>query len=673
MKNQPFFTTIDIKSYQTEFSDLLQINREKINSLLNQAPFSWDTLIHPMDELSNMLHIKWALLSHMHNVVDTEDVRETYNQCLPLLTDYQSDLGQNKPLYEAYQSLAQAPEFSDLSSEKQRAIKNNLRDFHLSGVDLAEDKKTQFRELEKKLAELTTRFEENILDATHAWKKHITNIEDLAGLPAHVIAYAKDQAQQNKQDGWILTLEMPCYLAVVSYANNRALRQELYTAFVTRASDLGDTKVDNTAVMQEILSTRHQLAQLLGFMNYAELSLATKMLSHPEQVLTFLNELAELAVPLAQKEFNTLQTFANQTDSIIKLEPWDVAYYSEKMQKKLFDFNSEELRPYFPETVVLKGLFELVGQLYNIHIERMHNIDVWHPDVKCFAIYNADKQIIGYFYIDLYARPQKHGGAWMDDLCGRYQTINHELQLPVTFLTCNFTPPSKEQPSLLTHDDVLTLFHEFGHGLHHMLTKMDVLDISGISGVEWDAVELPSQFMENFCWEKSVLDKISAHYQTGKPLPDHLYKQLRASKNYQAAMQLVRQLEFALFDFRMHLEFQPNASSRFIQNTLDNVRQKVCVVPVTSFNRFQHSFSHIFAGGYAAGYYSYKWAEVLSSDVYDLFAENGIISSTIGQHFLDTILSRGGSDNAMNLFKAFRGREPKVEALLKNSGLMETI
>jgi oligopeptidase A len=670
MQTQPFFTNFDIKTYQTEFAQLLQTNRVKINTLLQSEEFTWDNLIHPMDELSNNLHIKWALLSHMHNVVDTEEVRNTYNNCLPLLTEYQSDLGQNKALYSAYQAISESNFFAEFTPEKRRTIANNLRDFHLCGVDLPEDKKITFRELEKKLAELTTRFEENVLDATHAWQKQITDIRLLAGLPEHVIAYAKNQAEQHGKDGWVLTLEMPCYLAVISYAENRELRQEIYTAFVTRASDLSDKKFDNSNIMQAILATRHELANLLDFSNYAELSLATKMLTQPSQVMKFLNELAALATPLAQKEFNSLQDFAVEVDAIDKLQPWDVAYYSEKLQKKLFDFNSEELRPYFPEAHVLKGLFSLVEQLYNIHIEPMHDIAAWHPDVKCFVIYNEKNHAIGYFYIDLYARPQKHGGAWMDDLCSRYQKLNGDLQLPVTFLTCNFTPPSKDQPSLLTHDDVLTLFHEFGHGLHHMLTKMDVLDISGISGVEWDAVELPSQFMENFCWEKSVLDKIACHYQTGEHLPEHLYNQLRASKNFQAAMQLVRQLEFALFDFRMHLEFKQDVESSFIQTILNNVRQQVCVVPVIASNRFQHSFSHIFAGGYAAGYYSYKWAEVLSSDVYELFAENGVISNEIGQRFLDTILSRGGSDNAMNLFKAFRGREPAVEALLKNSGLL---
>lgn len=670
MKNQPLFNNIDVSNYQNQFIQLLQSNRANIATLLEKEIFNWNNLIHPIDELSNMLHIKWALLSHLHNVVDTDDIRNIYNECLPLLTDYHSDLGQNKKLYEAYRAIAEDEFFRDLSPAQQKSITNNLRDFHLSGVDLPEDKKILFRELEKKLAELTTRFDENVLDATHAWQKQITDITLLTGLPEHVVTYAKAQAEHHKKEGWILTLEMPCYLAVISYAENRALRQEMYTAFVTRASDFGDKKYDNTNIMNEILAARHQLANLLDFNNYAELSLATKMLTQPTQVIKFLNDLAALAMPLARKEFNTLQEFANHIDGIHPLQPWDVAYYSEKLQKKLFNFNSEELRPYFPEQQVLRGLFDLVEKLYNIHIEPVPDAVTWHSDVKCFVIYNESHQTIGYFYIDLYARPQKHGGAWMDDLCSRYKTLNGNIQLPVTFLTCNFTPPGKDQPSLLTHDDVLTLFHEFGHGLHHMLTKMDVLDISGISGVEWDAVELPSQFMENFCWEKSVLDKIARHYQTGETLPQQLFNQLRASKNFQAAMQLVRQLEFALFDFRMHLEYTPTANSAFIQTTLDQVRQQVSVVPITAFNRFQHGFSHIFAGGYAAGYYSYKWAEVLSSDVYELFAENGVISKDIGQRFLDNILSRGGSDNAMNLFKAFRGREPNVEALLKNSGLL---
>lgn len=669
MKKQPFFSPCDLKTYQAEFTQLLEENKRKITLLTQQTNASFEDLIHPLDELSNELHLKWSTLSHMHNVVDTDEVRNIYNQVLPLLSDYQTNMGHNMPLFMAFKQIADSPAFPALSAEKQKIITDSLRDFRLSGIELNEKDKEHFRELEKKLSELSSRFSDNVMDATNAWQKEVTDIGMLKGLPEHVINYATQKAVEKNKNGFVLTLEMPCYLAVMSYAENRDLRREIHTAFVMRASELGDKAFDNTSVMEEILTIRHQLATLLGYPNYAELSLATKMFDKPEKVLHFLNELVQLARPFAQNEFETLQQFAMEQDHL-KLEPWDIAYYSEKLQKKLFDFTSEELRVYFPEPTVLAGLFKLVSQLYNIHIEPLYDMPVWHDDVKCFVIRDKGNRDIGYFYIDLYARAQKHGGAWMDDFCSRYRTLSGELQLPIAFLTCNFAAPENNQPALLTHDDVITLFHEFGHGLHHLLTKMEILDISGISGVEWDAVELPSQFMENFCWEKSVLNQISRHYQTGETLPDALYEQLIASKNFQTAMQMLRQLEFALFDFHIHLDFHPKSDTAFIQKTLNEVRKKVSVVPVIATNRFQHGFSHIFAGGYAAGYYSYKWAEVLSSDVYELFKENGVVSAEIGQHFLDKVLSRGGSDSALNLFKAFRGREPKVEALLKAGGLL---
>ncbi|NNM58980.1 MAG: M3 family metallopeptidase [Legionellales bacterium] len=672
MKKQPFFSPCDLSNYKTEFTHLLEENKRKIAALAQQENPTFENLIHPLDELSNELHLKWSTLSHMHNVVDTDEVRNVYNEALPLLSDYQTDMGHNMPLFKAFQQIANHSSFASLSAEKQKVVANGLRDFRLSGIELNEEDKAQFRELEKKLSELSCKFGENVMDATYAWEKEISNITALKGLPEHVINYAAKKASEKEKIGWILTLEMPCYLAVMSYSENRELRQEMYAAFMMRASELGDKTFDNSGIMQKILSIRHQLASLLGYHNYAELSLATKMLDKPEKVLNFLNELLSLARPFAQQEFHTLQQFALEHDHIEKIEAWDVPYYSEKLQKQLFNFTSEELRVYFPEPIVLTGLFNLVSELYNIHIEPMQNMLSWHPDVKCFVIRDNHHHEIGYFYLDLYARQQKHGGAWMDDFCSRYRTLSDELQLPIAFLTCNFTAPENNQPALLTHDDVITLFHEFGHGLHHLLTKMEILDISGISGVEWDAVELPSQFMENFCWEKSVLDQISSHYQTREPLPDTLYTQLIASKNFQTAMQIVRQLEFALFDFHIHLDFEPGAKDDFIQKTLNEVRKKVSVVPITETNRFQHGFSHIFAGGYAAGYYSYKWAEVLSSDVYALFQENEVISSEVGHHFLNSILSRGGSDTAMNLFKTFRGREPQVEALLKAGGLLES-
>ena len=666
---QPLFQTPDFENYLTTFTALLETAQKTMSAVLDQNTYSWSNLAQPLDEIGNQIHIQWAHLAHLHHVMDTETIRALHERCLPLLIDYQTTLAQNTALYSAFKQIQQSPEYRTLTPAQQRSIQHSVRDFELSGVNLPEDKKAVYRRLNQALAEYSTQFQQHLIDAKQAWHLTVTDPNLLKGLPPHTIEYTREEAQKNQEKGWRFTLEMPCYLAVLSYADDRSLRQQVYEAYVTRASDLDDPAFDNSALMHQILSARHELALLLGFDNFASYSLATKMLKKPVEVFQFLHHLSELAVPPAQKEYADVVTFAQENSGLTSLAPWDVTYYSEKLQKARYHFNTEELRPYFPLEKVLKGLFELVHTLYHVDIRPCLNAEVWHPDVRCFSLHDAQQKTIAYVYIDLYARQDKQNGAWMDDLCGRYRHPDGNLQLPVAFLVCNFTRPSPPQPALLTHDDVITLFHEFGHGLHHLLTRMDVLDIAGISGVEWDAVELPSQFMENFCWEKSVLDKISGHIETGEPLPEDKLKALKASKDFQSAMQLVRQLEFALFDFEIHATFTPDSPSTFIQTCLNHVRQKVAVVPIAPFNRFQHGFSHIFAGGYAAGYYSYKWAEVLSCDAYDYFVEQGILSRAAGQHFLDTLLSQGSVDDMRTLFQRFRGREPDLKALLKHAGL----
>lgn len=667
MTSLPKFSNFNATQFEPGFMALLQTNRAQIDKLTQQHAPTWDSLIRPLEEMENTLHQQWSTLSHLHNVADDETIREVYGRCLAELSDYHSEIGQHEGLYRAIKYIADH-ELTHLTAARAKVISDNLRDFHLSGIDLPSAEKQQYRELQKALAEVCNRFEENLLDATHHWFKHITDVTLLAGIPEHAIQSARQEAEKRQLDGWVLTLEFPCYSAVVTYGDKRELRQEIYTAFVTRASELGEDKWDNSALMNEILAKRHAIAQLLNFNNYAELSLATKMLKRTQDVLQFLSDLAHKAAGLAKQEMLTLTEFAKQQGHTEQLQPWDIAYYSEKLLKHTFHFNSEDLRPYFPEPQVMQGMFDLVGQLYGLTFKPVSDADTWHAEVKCYAIYDTHQHVRGYFYTDLYARSNKRGGAWMDDYCSHYRKQSGELQLPIAFLSCNFTPPQPNQPALFTHDEVLTLFHEFGHGLHHLLTQVEELDISGINGVEWDAVELPSQFMENFCWDQAVINRISSHYQTHEPLPTALFANVLASKNFQAGMQLMRQLEFALFDFRIHAEYATE-QPEFIASILNQVRQQVAVVPIAPFNRFQHSFSHIFAGGYAAGYYSYKWAEVLACDAFAKFAEHGVINPQIGREFLHCILEQGGSAPAMELFKAFRGREPQVEALLQSIGL----
>ena len=668
----PLFSTIKTEEIEPKLDQLLKSNRQKIQELLQQQkPFSWDNLMHPLEDVEDLLNEFWEPIAHMNAVVNTPALRDVYNACLPKLTDYYTELSHDQKLYEAIGSIEQRLEYQRLNQPQRKVIDNELRDFKLSGIALPEAKKKHFAKLSKQLARLNSKFEENILDATQGWTKHITDEKKLAGLPEHAIAAAKQAAEQRQKEGWIFTLEAPSYFAVITHAKSRRLREEIYHAFCTRASDQGPTasRWDNSDVMQDILKCRLELSRLLGFNNFAEYSLATKMVKTPQEAIDFLNQLVDASLPKARAEFKDLSEFSKKELGIKKLEIWDVTFASEKLRQHRYAISQEELRPYFPEPQVLQGLFDIVDRLFNVRIEELHTVDVWHQDVRCFALYDVKGELRSYFYFDLYARGNKRGGAWMDDARPRHRLNNSELQLPIAFVTCNFNPPVGKDPALFSHIDVVTLLHEFGHALQHMLTKIDYVDVSGINGIPWDAVEVASQFLENWAWEKEPLKLLSKHYKTGEPLPDALFNKMHKAKNFQSAMLMVRQLEFALFDMYLHVEFDSHQNNQ-IQMILQKVRERVRVIPVPEFNRFQHAFSHIFAGGYAAGYYSYKWAEVMASDAFSLFEEKGIFDRNTAQHFLTYILEPGGSEDPAKLFKAFRGRGPTVDSLLKHSGII---
>lgn len=674
MSGLPPFSKIKVEHIEPAIDELLAENRSKLLKILsNGEPYSWDNLVTPIEEMDDHLGRAWSPISHMNSVVNSDELRDAYNNCLPKLSEYGTEMGQNVELYKAYQAIKDSAEFSALDTAQKKIINNALRDFHLSGIDLPEEKKKRFREIRQQLSKLTSKYEENVLDATQAWSKHITEKKQLAGLPDSALAMAKQAAEAKQLEGWLFTLNFPSYYAVISYADDRALREEIYQAYSTRASDQGPNagEWDNSEIMQDILGLRHELALLLGYQNYAERSLVTKMAEDPDQVLSFLHDLAKRSQAMAKQELSELTGFARQEHDVADLSSWDIAYYGEKLRQHTFDFSEEDLKPYFPETKVIPGMFAVVKRLYGISINEVDGVDVWHEDVHFYEIRDEKNELRGQFYLDLYARDKKRGGAWMDDCIGRKRNVDGSLQIPVAYLTCNLTQPIGDDPALFTHNEVTTLFHEFGHGLHHMLTKVEYIGVSGINGVAWDAVELPSQFMENWCWEREALDLIAAHYQTGDAIPKELFNKMYAAKNFQAGMQMVRQIEFSLFDFRMYYEYQPESESTgSIQRILDEVRSEVAVITPPSYNRFQHGFSHIFAGGYAAGYYSYKWAEVLSADAFSLFEEKGIFDSATGDAFLECVLEQGGTKEPMELFKKFRGREPEIDALLRHSGIV---
>ncbi|WP_421315955.1 oligopeptidase A [Aeromonas veronii] len=671
MDSLPPFSQIKPEQVQPAVIQAIADCKQKISDVLAQRdPHTWDSLIAPLEEVNDRLSRIWSPVSHLNSVLNSEALREAHDACLPLLSEFQTYVGQHEGLYQAYLALSQSDDFPLLSGAQRKEIQNTLRDFRLSGIGLPAEAQQRYGEIQARLSELASRFSNNVLDATQGWHKLVADEAELAGLPESVRAAARQMAELKGKEGWLFTLDIPSYLPVMMYADNRELRAEMYEAFTTRASDQGPNagKWDNSAIMSELLTLRRELAQLLGFANYAELSLATKMADKTEQVVSFLTDLAAKSLPQGKAELEEIRAFAAEQHGQSELAAWDLAYYAEKLKQHKFSISDEQLRPYFPASKVVKGLFEVVKRVFGMKVRERLGIDTWHPDVRFYDIFDADDELRGSFYLDLYAREHKQGGAWMDVCLGRRYRQDGSLQKPVAYLTCNFNGPVDGKPALFTHNEVVTLFHEFGHGIHHMLTRIDVAGVAGINGVAWDAVELPSQFLENWCWESEALAFISGHYETGEPLPADLLEKMLTARNFQAAMQMLRQLEFALFDFRLHQEFDP-ANPAQLPALLDEVRSQVALMTPPAFNRFQHSFSHIFAGGYAAGYYSYKWAEVLSADAFSRFEEEGIFNPATGQSFLKNILEKGGSKEPMELFRAFRGREPKVDALLRHSGI----
>lgn len=666
----PVFSQIDPSHIKARVEQLIAACTADIEAVVQQPNPSWQSLVVALEENNDALSKFWSPVSHLNSVKNSPELREAYESCLPLLSDFSTYVGQHEGLYRAYLKLSQSEEYSTLSTAQQKVIQNALRDFKLSGIGLSDEKKQRYGEIQSRLSDLASSFSNNTLDATQAWFKHIEDESLLAGLPEDAKLVAAEAAAQKQLSGWVFTLEFPSYIAIMTYADNRDLRAELYQAYCTRASDQGPTagQFDNTAIIEETLALKHELAQLLDFNNAAEESLATKMAESPAQVLEFLADLARRAKPQASQDLAELKAFVKAEFAVDELSSWDVTYYSEKLKQAKYSISDEALRPYFPETKVVPGLFSVLNKLFGVSVQKREGVDVWHPDVSFYDIFDAKGELRGSFYLDLYARTKKRGGAWMDDCQGRRWKTDGSLQHPVAYLTCNFNKPVGGKPALFTHDEVVTLFHEFGHGLHHMLTQVDASAVAGINGVAWDAVELPSQFLENWCWQPEALALISGHYQTGEALPQDMLDKMLAAKNFQSALFLVRQLEFALFDFRLHAEYDPALGGR-VQQILDEVRQQVSVIIPPRFNRFQHSFGHIFSGGYAAGYYSYLWAEVLSADAFGRFEEEGIFNAVTGQDFLHCILEKGGSAEPMELFKAFRGREPSNAALLRHMGI----
>lgn len=671
----PPFSSILPEHVEPAIQQLINESRAQLAKTLSQstAP-TWNSLVAPLEAQSDKLDQAWSPVSHLNAVANSEALRDAYTRSVALLTEYGTEVSQNQALYDAYAALRASEEYVTLSTAQQKAIDNALRDFRLGGVALPPADKKRFGDIQQRLSELSTQFSNNVLDATQAWFKHFESVDALAGLPESALAQAAQTAQQKGLSGYVITLDFPSYYAVIMYADDRALREDIYRAYVTRASSLGKkadgssaAEWDNAALIDETLALRHELAQLLGFKNYAERSLASKMAQSVDEVLNFLTTLAGQSKPYAEKDIKELKDYAHQ-QGINDVQAWDITYYSEKLRVEKYAVSQEELRAYFPAENVIQGMFSIVEKLFGIHVQSSAVFDSYHPDVRFYRI-TKNGQHIASFYLDLFARENKRGGAWMADCRVRRRT-EQGIQLPVAFLTCNFTPPVGSTPSLLTHDEVTTLFHEFGHGLHHMLTTIDVAAVSGINGVPWDAVELPSQFMENWCWEPEAIALISAHYQTGETLPASLLEKMLAAKNFQSGLQMIRQLEFSLFDFILHANYDP-AHPISAQDVLNNVRQRVAVITPPSYNRFENSFSHIFAGGYAAGYYSYKWAEVLSADAYSRFEEEGVFNATAGDDFLREILTQGGSKEPMTLFKNFRGRAPSPDALLRHSGFTE--
>jgi len=661
----PRYSEVQPEHVTPAVDQLLAENRALVETLCGPAtPPAWEAFVQPLEDANERLSRAWGQVSHLHSVLDSPELREVYNANLPKITQYYAELGQHEGLFRKYKALAASDAHAHLTPARRKVVDNELRDFRLGGAELPEADKPRFMAIQEELSKLSARFEENLLDATNAWSKYIDDEAELAGLPDDAKAMFREMAEADGKPGFKLNLQAPSFLPVMQFCANRALREEMYRAYTTRASEFGPENLDNTALISRILELRGEAAKLLGFDSYAQVSLEPKMAETPAEVLDFLSSLATRAKPYAEKDMVELRDFAAAELNLPDLQAWDVAYASEKLREARYAFSENEVKQYFTEPRTLAGLFRVIETLYGLDI-REDAAPVWHEDVKFFAIRDHAGQLIGQFYLDLYARDTKRGGAWMDDAITRRRK-GEGIQTPVAYLNCNFTRPVGGKPALLTHDDVITLFHEFGHGLHHLLTKVEDLGVSGINGVEWDAVELPSQFMENFCWEWDVLKHMTGHVDSGQPLPRELFDKMLAAKNFQAGMQTLRQIEFALFDMHLHHDLAPGQTALEL---LREIRARVAVVHPPEYNRFPNNFSHIFAGGYAAGYYSYKWAEVLSADAYSLFEENGGLNPDVGHRFWSEILAQGGARPAIESFKAFRGREPTIDALLRHNGM----
>lgn len=669
----PEFSAINITEIESQLDKLLMANRQQLTELIQlkeKQAVNWKNFAVPMQSMDMSLEDYWAPISHLNAVANSNELRDVYQHCIAKLTEYATELGQNTELYACFKALSNSAEYEAYSAAQKKWVSKTLLDFHLSGVDLETDKKERFKAIKARQAELSQAYSNHVLDATAAWQKNIENTKLLAGLPDSALMMLKQMAEEKDLDGYLLTLDFPVYQAVITYAENRELRKEIYIAYMTKASDQGPNagEFDNSDIMGETLQLRQELSALLGYANYGERSLVTKMANSVDEVVGFLEDLAVKSKPFAEKELATLVDYAKQKYGIESLETWDFAFVSELYRQEHFDLSDEKMREYFPLEKTLSGMFEVVHRLYGITINQVEEFDSYHDDVRLYHI-EKDGELIASFYLDLFARDKKRGGAWMADCRSRWQPSGDEQQLPVAFLTCNFRPATADQPALLGHGEVTTLFHEFGHGLHHMLTAENIAGISGIAGVEWDAVELPSQFMENWCWQEESIKLISAHYETGEPLPQDMLDNMLAAKNFNAGMMMLRQLEFSLFDMKMHRELDIENAEQ-IQALLDKVRQEVAVIVPPEEVRFQHGFSHIFAGGYAAGYYSYKWAEILSADAFSVFEEKSLFDKESGESFLKNVLQVGSSRSAAESFKAFRGREPDTQALLRHCGLL---
>ena len=630
------------------------------------VPATWRDFVQPLEDANERLHRAWGVVGHLNAVMNSPELRDAYNANLAKVTQYYSELSQHEGLHARFKALRTSTGFEALTRAQRKIVENELRDFRLGGADLSPEHKKRFKDINERLSQLSSRFSDNLLDATNAFEHVVADPAEIVGIPQDVLETARAAAQSDGKQGWKFTLHAPSYLPVMQYADHRGLRELMYRAYVTRASEFGKAEWDNTSLIAEIVQLRAEQARLLDFASYAEYSLEPKMAESPQQVLEFLDQLASRARPYAERDLKEVTDFARTELALVRLDAWDMAYASEKLRAKRYAFSDQEVKQYFSETRVLPGMFGVVEALYGVRIEPAQ-APVWHPDVRFYAIRDRTGSLIGQFYVDLYARPSKRGGAWMDEAITR-RVKDGRVQEPVAYLNCNFSSPVGGRPAQFTHEEVNTLFHEFGHGLHHLLTRVDYLGVSGINGVEWDAVELPSQFMENFCWEWDVLRPMTAHAETGDPLPRALFDKMLAAKNFQIGMQTLRQIEFALFDLRLHHDFDARGA-RTALDLLQEVRARVAVVVPPAFNRFPNNFSHIFAGGYAAGYYSYKWAEVLSADAYSLFEENGVLDPGTGQRFRDEILGMGGSRPALESFVAFRGREPSIDALLRHNGM----